>query len=94
MYRVKEELQSWNETLRVDNVPQDPTEFSFWVAGNLPLDDGMKLHLLKIDSAVQRLRCELSIMQRVSYSFLYRDLLLVFLTWGISFKGAIVILSI
>ena len=46
-------------------MPQDATEFSFWVAGNLPLDDGLKLHLLKMDSAIQRLRCELSIMKKV-----------------------------
>ena len=65
MQQVRDELASWNETLRPEQVPTDPTELSFWVAGNLPLDDNLKLHLLTIDSAIQRLRCELSIMQRV-----------------------------
>ena len=46
-------------------MPSEPVEFSYWVAGNLPLDDSMKLHLLRIDSAIQRLRCELNIMQKV-----------------------------
>ena len=66
MQLVRDELASWNETLRQENMPNEPTELSFWVAGNLPLDDHLKLHLLTIDSAIQRLRCELSIMQRVS----------------------------
>lgn len=65
MGQVRAELQSWNETLKEEVVPKDPVEFSHWLAGNLPLDDGMKLHLLRIDSAVQRLRCELTIMQKV-----------------------------
>lgn len=46
-------------------MPSEPIEFSYWVAGNLPLDDMLKLSLLRIDSAVQRLRCELNIMQKV-----------------------------
>jgi len=46
-------------------MPCDPSEFSFWVAANLLLDDAFRLHLLTIDSAIQRLRCELSIMRRV-----------------------------
>lgn len=66
MGRVKEELLSWNETLHPESMPADATEFSFWLAANLPLDDGLKLRLLRIDSAVQRLRFELSVMQRVS----------------------------
>ena len=65
MEQVKKELYSWNETLQPEHMPKDPSEFSYWVAGNLPLDDGLKLHLLRIDSAIQRLRCELSIMQKV-----------------------------
>ena len=66
MRQVKEELRSWNDTLKPENLPKDPTDFSYWVAGNLPLDDGLKLHLMTIDSAEQRLRCELSIMKRVT----------------------------
>ncbi|XP_064632798.1 protein cereblon-like isoform X2 [Lineus longissimus] len=64
MESMKNELTSWNDTIQGDRMPQDPVEFSFWVAGNLPLDDSMKLRLLQIDNAVQRLRCELSIMQK------------------------------
>ena len=81
MTKVREELQSWNETLKEENMPKDPTDFSFWVAGNLPLDDGLKLHLLRIDSAIQRLRCELSIMQRVRFiAIIFMNL---FTTWHI-----------
>lgn len=65
MQQVREELRSWNDTLKPDLMPRDPVDFSFWVAGNLPLDDNMKLHLLRVDSAVQRLRCQLSIMRKV-----------------------------
>ncbi len=65
MRQVKEELKSWNETLSPEKLPREPADFSYWVAGNLPLDDTLKLHLLTIDSAQQRLRCELSIMKRV-----------------------------
>ncbi|KAK2180255.1 hypothetical protein NP493_452g04005 [Ridgeia piscesae] len=64
MSRIRKELQSWNETLRPESMPCDPSEFSFWVAANLLLDDAFRLHLLTIDSAIQRLRCELSIMRR------------------------------
>ncbi len=66
MQRVRTEIQSWNEMLKENQMPTDPVDFSYWVASNLPLDDSLKLHLLKMDSAVQRLRCELSIMQKVS----------------------------
>ncbi|XP_071082193.1 protein cereblon-like [Haliotis cracherodii] len=62
--KILRELQSWNEALRVSVFPQDPTELSYWVAQNLPLDDSMRLHLLGLNSAVQRLRCELSIIQK------------------------------
>jgi cereblon len=72
MESMKNELTSWNDTIQRDKMPQDPVEFSFWVAGNLPLDDAMKLHLLQVDNAVQRLRCELSIMKKVCK---YRHLL-------------------
>ena len=69
MREVQEELKSWNDTLNPDKLPKDPTDFSYWVAGNLPLDDRLKLHLMTIDCAQQRLRCELSIMKRVCVTF-------------------------
>ncbi|XP_078678417.1 protein cereblon-like [Branchiostoma floridae x Branchiostoma belcheri] len=64
MELVKRELYSWNDTLQENIMPNNPSDFSFWVAASLPLDDGLRLHLLSINSAVQRLRCELSIMQK------------------------------
>ena len=68
MERVKRELTSWNETLQVNKLPKDPTAFSFWVASNLPLDDHMKIRLLTINCAVQRLRYQLNILQKVRNS--------------------------
>lgn len=41
------------------------SDFSYRVAACLPIDDALRLHLLKIGSAIQRLRCELDIMDRV-----------------------------
>uniref|UniRef100_A0A669BAH4 Protein cereblon n=1 Tax=Oreochromis niloticus TaxID=8128 RepID=A0A669BAH4_ORENI len=38
--------------------------FSYRVAACLPIDDALRLQLLKIGSAIQRLRCELDIMDR------------------------------
>ncbi|XP_060079019.1 protein cereblon-like [Ylistrum balloti] len=66
MQRTKEELHKWNETFRPENMPQDAVELSYWVTQNLPLDDGLRVNLLSIDSAVQRLRCALSIIEKCS----------------------------
>lgn len=44
------------------------SDFSYRVAACLPIDDALRLQLLKIGSAIQRLRCELDIMDRVSKS--------------------------
>lgn len=41
------------------------SDFSYRVAACLPIDDTLRLQLLKIGSAIQRLRCELDIMDRV-----------------------------
>lgn len=41
------------------------SDFSYRVAACLPIDDALRLQLLKIGSAIQRLRCELDIMDRV-----------------------------
>lgn len=43
-------------------------DFSYRVAACLPIDDALRLQLLKIGSAIQRLRCELDIMDRVCLS--------------------------
>ncbi|XP_014770294.1 protein cereblon isoform X1 [Octopus bimaculoides] len=64
--RIRKELCSWNESLKTEVSGMDPVDFSYWVLQNLPLDDSRRIHLLSIDSAVQRLRCELSIMQNCS----------------------------
>lgn len=45
-------------------IPQNPEELSFWVATNLPLDDTHRMALLKLDCTIQRLRCELSLLER------------------------------
>ncbi|XP_066999546.1 protein cereblon [Anabrus simplex] len=47
---------------RNNAIPADPVELSFWVAQCLPLRDEQKLNLLQINSAIQRLRWELSIL--------------------------------
>jgi hypothetical protein len=46
-------------------IPKDPKELSFWVATNLPLDDGYRLKILEINCAIQRLRFELSLIEKV-----------------------------
>ena len=66
MELIKTELRSWNATLRSDQMPRDPVDFSFWVAGMLPLDNSMKINLLAIGNAVRRMRYELSLIQKVS----------------------------
>jgi len=62
---VKRELQSWNETFSLESMPHDPIAFSYWVVSSLPLEDSMKLTLLAVNSAIQRLRAELHIMRAV-----------------------------
>lgn len=64
--RMKKKLYKWNETIEADKLPNDPVDLSFWVCKNLPLDDSQRLNLLSLDSAVQRLRCALSIMEKCS----------------------------
>ena len=46
-------------------VPRNPIDLSYWVIQNLPLDDDLRLQLLSINNPNQRLRAELSILQRV-----------------------------
>ncbi|XP_055069359.1 protein cereblon isoform X2 [Misgurnus anguillicaudatus] len=64
MSRVKKQLHEWDENLKDESLPTNPTDFSYRVAACLPIDDGLRLQLLKIGSAIQRLRCELDIMDR------------------------------
>uniref|UniRef100_UPI0035CD3D9F Protein cereblon n=1 Tax=Homo sapiens TaxID=9606 RepID=UPI0035CD3D9F len=64
MDRIKKQLREWDENLKDDSLPSNPIDFSYWVAANLPIDDSLRIQLLKIDSAIQRLRCELDIMNK------------------------------
>ncbi|KAM8867040.1 protein cereblon [Synchiropus picturatus] len=64
MNRVKKQLHEWGDNLVVDFLPANAVDFSYRVAAFLPIDDSLRLQLLKIGSAIQRLRCELDIMDR------------------------------
>ncbi|XP_054752351.2 protein cereblon-like isoform X1 [Lytechinus pictus] len=65
MVKIKNELRGWYEnSLQLKQMPATPSDFSFWVASNMPLDDAGRIGLLKIDSAVQRLRRELELLQK------------------------------
>lgn len=64
MSRVKKQLHEWDENLKDDSLPTNVVDFSYRVAACLPIDDALRLQLLKIGSAIQRLRCELDIMDR------------------------------
>ncbi|XP_070792966.1 protein cereblon isoform X2 [Pituophis catenifer annectens] len=66
MERVKQQLHEWDENLKDESLPENPIDFSYRVAACLPIDDVLRIQLLKIGSAVQRLRCELDIMNKVS----------------------------
>lgn len=48
------------------NLPLTATELSFWVATNLPFKEKDRITLLRINSASQRLRFEISLVQMVS----------------------------
>ncbi|CAG2054719.1 unnamed protein product [Timema podura] len=48
------------------SIPTDPIDLSYWVAQNLPLSDEQRLTVLKLDSAIQRLRWELNALQKVA----------------------------
>ncbi|XP_063072482.1 protein cereblon isoform X2 [Engraulis encrasicolus] len=64
MTRVKRQLHEWDENLKDESLPTNAIDFSYRVAACLPIDDALRLQLLKIGSPIQRLRCELDIMDR------------------------------
>nr|XP_035968342.1 protein cereblon isoform X4 [Halichoerus grypus] len=64
MDRIKKQLHEWDENLKDDSLPSNPVDFSYRVAACLPIDDVLRIQLLKIGSAIQRLRCELDIMNK------------------------------
>jgi len=61
---VFEQIVKWQQQLHPDQCPLDPTEFSFFILARLPLSNDLKLRLLKLQSAQQRLRCLLSILTK------------------------------
>uniref|UniRef100_A0A2C9KJ22 Protein cereblon n=1 Tax=Biomphalaria glabrata TaxID=6526 RepID=A0A2C9KJ22_BIOGL len=58
--QIKAELHSWCPS----SLPPDPIDLSFWVAHNLPVNNDVRLRLLKFDSVVQRLRFGLSVIRK------------------------------
>jgi cereblon len=73
MDKIKIHLKNWcsvnstDTTLYPSQAPSKPSEFSYWVAANLPLDDSQRCQLLAINCPIQRLRWELSLLQKYSY---------------------------
>lgn len=56
-----------SSSLESSCVPKNPVEFSYWVAGNLPLEDHHLLEFLSLTCHIQRLRWLLSILSRYLY---------------------------
>ncbi|PSN56203.1 Protein cereblon [Blattella germanica] len=50
-------------------LPSDPSELSFWAAQTLPLLDEQRLTLLRVNSPIQRLRWELSILEKYNKKY-------------------------
>jgi len=58
--RVKQELSKLSSlSPNISAVPSDPTQLSWWLTANLPLEDGIRNRLLSLNSPVQRLRVTL-----------------------------------
>eukprot|EP00092_Neocalanus_flemingeri_P092343 GFUD01117211.1.p1 GENE.GFUD01117211.1~~GFUD01117211.1.p1 ORF type:complete len:545 (-),score=176.61 GFUD01117211.1:89-1723(-) len=65
MTKVKHELSKLSSlSLHLSSLPAGPSELSWWVAANLPLEDKLRTQLLAINSPVQRLRVELSFLSQ------------------------------
>lgn len=47
-------------------IPTDPVELSFWVARSLPIKDSRRLVLLRMNSAIERLRWEIFTLNKLS----------------------------
>ncbi|GAB6029916.1 hypothetical protein CHUAL_005615 [Chamberlinius hualienensis] len=61
--KLKKEISGWNSHLPLDTSPSDPIKFSYWVAANMPINDFLKMKLLSLHNAIQRLRAELAILK-------------------------------
>uniref|UniRef100_UPI00358E20E6 protein cereblon n=1 Tax=Myxine glutinosa TaxID=7769 RepID=UPI00358E20E6 len=64
MDKITRHLRQWDQKLQDSFLPNNPIDFSYWVASCLPIDDGLRLQLLRVASAVKRLRCELDILEK------------------------------
>jgi len=63
--KVRQELSKLASlSIHLSSLPSTPTELSWWVAANLPLEDKLRTQLLTINSPVQRLRVELSFLSQ------------------------------
>eukprot|EP00092_Neocalanus_flemingeri_P026199 GFUD01028396.1.p1 GENE.GFUD01028396.1~~GFUD01028396.1.p1 ORF type:complete len:501 (-),score=156.82 GFUD01028396.1:23-1525(-) len=63
--KVKQELSKLSSlSLQLPSLPAGPSELSWWVAANLPINDKLRAQLLAINSPVQRLRVELSFLSQ------------------------------
>lgn len=60
--KLRVELKGLTESGNI--IPKDATALSFWLAQNLTMDDEHRIKILKMDSAVQRLRYELDLLAR------------------------------
>nr|CAB3233636.1 protein cereblon [Phallusia mammillata] len=58
------ELREWNQELKESQCSNEATEFSFWVITMLPIRDQTRLEMLRLESAVQRLRMILNILRK------------------------------
>nr|XP_002127932.1 protein cereblon isoform X1 [Ciona intestinalis] len=61
---IFKELREWNGRLLETQCPVGATDFSFWVVTMVPLSVERRLFLLQLQSAVQRLRCELNLLRK------------------------------
>jgi cereblon len=52
--------------------PTEPAPFSYWIISNLPIQDSYRIQALILNSVVQRLRLEVSIMSRCLYIYCKR----------------------
>jgi cereblon len=66
MNRVKKEFQTWSQNMAIKHQASNPTEFSYWVAANLPLDDTLRLELLVTNCVAYRLQRELDVINKYS----------------------------
>ena len=63
--RVRQELAKLSSlSPNMAGVPSDPTELSWWVTSNLPLQDRLRTRMLELNCPVQRLRLALSFLSQ------------------------------